>query len=62
MALFVGEFRCQENANNVERQFRPDGTRSHADDVHIVVFHALVGGVAFVTEPGANAPDLVRGK
>src|ERR1019366_1343912 len=60
MALFVGKFRCHESSYQVEGQFLADDALSKAKDIHVVVFHALVGGVVVVAKPGANSVHLVR--
>lgn len=61
MALFVSELGCQESLHEVDGSFLPDDTRSKAKDIHVVVFHALVGGVMVVTETGPDTDNLISG-
>jgi hypothetical protein len=43
------------------REIFADDTRTNAEEVHVVVLDALVGGVCVVTEAGADTGKLVGG-
>src|SRR5947209_1493887 len=59
--LAAVESRAQERADQLRRQRRADDLGAEAEDVHVVVLDALVGGVRVVADRGADAGDLAGG-
>ena len=59
MALGLAEFGRQICLDKLPCDFRSDRAAAHAQDVHVVVFHALVRGEVVANEAGANAWNLV---
>jgi hypothetical protein len=55
MALGLTVLRRQKRLHQVPRDGRPDRTASHADDIHVIVFHTLPGGEVIVNEAGTRA-------
>ena len=61
MPLFAGET-CVDVCNaEIFGQLRADDARTKHQDVGVVVFHALVGGICVMAEPGAYSGNLVGG-
>src|SRR5579859_5063376 len=61
-AFFVDdEFGLDECVDQFEGEGGADNSCAENDDVHIVVFNALMGGVGVVAHAGADAGDLVGG-
>src|SRR6478609_238621 len=60
VALLMGEPGAQEEPHQLPRQLDADHPRAEDQDVHVVVLDALMGGVAVVAQPGADAGQLVR--
>ena len=59
VAFFAGEARIEENGAEVFCQFRTDDARTQNQDIHIVMFHALMGGIGVVGQAGADSRDFV---
>lgn len=49
----------EEGVHERARQFRADYPRAEDQNVHVVMFHSLVGGVRVMTEAGADTGQLV---
>src|SRR5581483_7532769 len=60
VALFAGELRRREGADELDGDLRPNDTRAEGEHVHVVVLDALVRGVRVVADGTADAGDLVR--
>jgi len=60
MPRFAGEARGDKIDDEVARERRPDDAGAEDKDVHVIMFHALVRGIAVVAKPRADAMDLVR--
>src|SRR3954447_8646802 len=58
VALAAVEPGRDERANQLRRERRPDDLGAEAEDVHVVVLHALVRGVDVVAHRRADARDL----
>lgn len=61
MPLLCRKLRGQKRLHQLLRHLRSDDARAQAEDVHRVVFHALMGGVGVVANTRVNARNLVRG-
>ena len=48
------EFCCQEGAGQVPRHFNPLDTATQTKEVHIVVFHSLLGGKVVFDQAGSK--------
>src|ERR1700677_3221654 len=59
MALGMAEFRCQIRFDKLPCDFRSDRAATHAQDVHVVVFHALVRRKMIANQAGTNSGNLV---
>src|SRR5438445_3303910 len=59
VALLAGEAGSDEGARKIPRQGLADDAGSEAEDVHVVVLHALMRAVGVVAEAGPHAADLV---
>src|SRR4051794_13325309 len=55
------EFRTQERADKLARELCADDLRPDAEDVHVVVLDALVGGVRVVADRSADTRKLAGG-
>src|SRR5262249_38782202 len=61
MAFLSCEHSSEIRGHQLSRQFGTNHTSTQHQDVHVVVFHSLVGGICVVTEPCANARHFVGG-
>ena len=59
MALGPGKPGGKKSLDELQRKAAADHPSAHANDVHVVVLHALPRGEDVVDEPGANPVDLV---
>ena len=60
MSFFVCKLGAHEGPDQFDRDFFPDDAGPNAKHIHIVVLDPLVSRVRVVTDPRANARDLVR--
>src|ERR1700743_1517557 len=61
-ALFVcDEFCAEERVGQLIGKCGPDDARAEHDDVHVVMFHALMRGIGVMAHAGADAGNLVGG-
>src|SRR5215467_2064802 len=61
MALGAGEPRLDVRANQFERELRANHASAQAQDVHVVIFHALARGERIVAGSRANPAELIGG-
>ena len=61
VALLTAEGRAYERRHELSRQLVAHYPAAYAEDVHVVVLHALSGRVGVVAHAGAYPADLVRG-
>src|SRR5262249_8327445 len=59
--LLVCKVCAQKCLYQVFGQFWPNDARAHDEDVHVVVFDTLMGGIGVMADGGTNAFDLVSG-
>jgi len=59
MAFFARELGVQVDVDDVVCKALADDACSHYQNIHIVVFDALVRGIAVVADAGADARDLI---
>src|SRR5262245_16309455 len=59
MTRGLAELRGQERPHQIPRHFGPYCTSSHAEDIHVIILDALLGGEMIVDETGANAFHFV---
>src|SRR5579875_822539 len=59
MALFSCESSRKEGADKFPRQFLSDHAPAHHQNIHIIVFDALVRGICVVAKAGADAGNLI---
>src|SRR5580704_4288425 len=59
MAVGLAEFRCQICFDKLPCDFRTDRAATHAQHVHVVVFHALVRRKMIANQAGTNSGNLV---
>src|SRR5439155_7749198 len=60
IALAAVELRAEEGLDQLVGEARPDDAGAEAQDVHIVVLDALMGGVRVVAHRRANTRHLAR--
>lgn len=60
MAFFAGKLSVQVDSHKVKGELLSDDSRTHNQDVHIVVLYALVGRIAVMTDSRPYARDLVN--
>jgi hypothetical protein len=51
----LAELGGQESLHEIPGHFRADRTSAHAEDIHVIILDALLGGEMIVDETGANA-------
>lgn len=61
MALLIAECRGDEGPCQLQGHRRPDHPGTQAENVHVVMFYALMSGIGIVTHSRPYAFDLVRG-
>ena len=61
MAGFVAEVRVQKGFHQIFGERAGDYARTEHEDVHVVVFDALVRGIGVVANGGADAVEFVGG-
>ena len=54
MARGLAESGGQESLHEIPGHFRADRTSAHAEDIHVIILDALLGGEMIVDETGAN--------
>jgi hypothetical protein len=59
VAWGLAEAGGEEGLNEIPSDFGADCAPAHAEDIHVIVLHALFGGEVVVDEAGADAGDLV---
>src|SRR6476469_5375783 len=59
VTLLMGESGVQEEPRQLTSQLDADHPRAEDQDVHVVVLDPLMGGVAVVAQPRADAGELV---
>lgn len=59
VAFFAGELRPEEGLDEFDGDGFADDPGADANDIHVIVFDALVGGVAVVADAGPDAGDFV---
>jgi hypothetical protein len=59
--FFTRKLRAEEGLDTIVRGFDANHARAEYENIHIVMFDALVGGVMVVTESRADTFDLVGG-
>src|SRR5262245_49387959 len=59
MARGLAELGGQERLHQIPGHFGPYRTSAHAEDIHVIILDALLGGEMIVDETGANAFHLV---
>jgi len=61
MALFAGEFGGKKNPDQIAGELRSDDARTQHQNVDVVVFHALAGGIGVMAQTRPDARNLIRG-
>ena len=61
MTLFAGEAGGQEGLYQLVGEFQSDDACAQAEDVHVVMFHALMRRVSVVAHAGADANHFIGG-
>jgi hypothetical protein len=57
--LGFAEFGFQKRLDEIPGHLRPHRPSAHAQNIHVVVFHALPGREVIVDQRRANAPDFI---
>jgi hypothetical protein len=57
--LGFAEFGIKKCLDEIPGHFRTHRPSAHAQDIHVIVFHALPGREVIVDQRRANAPDFI---